>query len=186
MARHELSVEEQLEGVRAALRSRQTPPQLREGLRRREAQLQEQLRKRSVFGSQQRSQTMARTRLFISFDFDHDEDLRNLLAGQAKHPDTPFDIYDRSLKEPLTGDWKEKFRKRLSNIDQMAVICGEYTHLASGVGHEVQIAQEEQKPYFLLHGRSGKNCTKPSTARATDKVYDWTWDNLKVLIAGGR
>ena len=129
---------------------------------------------------------MARTRLFISFDYDHDEDLRNLLAGQAKHPDTPFDIYDRSLKEPLTGDWKEKFRRRLINVDQMAVICGEYTHLANGVAHEVQIAQEEAKPYFLLHGRSGKNCTKPSTARASDKVYNWTWDNLKTLIAGGR
>src|SRR2546425_1051594 len=76
MARHELSLEEQLEGVRAALRSRQTPPQLREGLRRREAQLEDQLRKRSVFsnlfGGQQRSKTMAKTRLFISFDYDHD------------------------------------------------------------------------------------------------------------------
>src|SRR5882762_1368774 len=183
MARHELTLEEQLEGVRKALRSRKTPPQFREGLRRQEARLEEQLRKRSVFGSlfgaQQRSKTMAKTRLFISFDYDHDEDLRNLLAGQAKHDDTPFDIYDRSLKEPLSGDWKEKFRKRLNNVDQMAVICGEYTHLAGGVGHEVQIAQEEGKPYFLLHGRSDKTCTKPSTARPTDKIYTWTWDNLK-------
>lgn len=190
MARHELSLEEQLEGVRNALRSRQTPPQLREGLRRREAQLEEQLRKqsmfRNLFGGQQRSKTMAKTRLFISFDYDHDEDLRNLLAGQAKHPDTPFDISDRSIKEPLSGDWKEKFRRRLSNVDQMAVICGEYTHLASGVAREVQIAQEEGKPYFLLQGRSDKTCTSPTTARTTDKVYNWTWENLKVLIAGGR
>ena len=190
MARHELSLEEQLEGVRAALRSHHTPPQLREGLRRREAQLEEQLRKRSVFsnffGEQQRSKTMAKARLFISFDYDHDEDLRNLLAGQAKHPDTPFDIYDRSLKEPLSGDWREKFRRRLSNVDQMVVICGEYTHLASGVGQEVRIAQEEGKPYFLLHGRSGRSGMKPSTARATDKVYNWTWDKLKALISGQR
>jgi hypothetical protein len=190
MARHEFTLEEQLEGVKKALRSRQTPPQLREGLRRREAQLEEQIKKRSVFGNlfggQQRSKPMARTRLFISFDFDHDEDLRNLLAGQAKHPDTPFDIYDRSIKEPLAGNWKEKVRQRIGNVDQVAVICGEYTHLASGVGHEVQIAQEEGKPYFLLQGRSGKTCTKPSTARSTDKVYNWTWDNLKALIGGGR
>ncbi len=189
MARHELSLEEQLEGVRSALRSRRTPPQLKEGLRRREAQLEQQLRKRSVFGNLfggQRSKTMARARLFISFDYDHDEDLRNLLAGQAKHPDTPFDISDRSIKEPLSGDWKEKFRRRLTNVDQMAVICGEYTHLAGGVGHEVQIAQEEGKPYFLLRGRADKTCTKPSTARPADKIYTWTWDNLKTLIAGGR
>jgi len=190
MARHELSLEEQLEGVRAALRSRQTPPQLREGLRRREAQLEEQLTKRSVFknlfGGQQRSKAMAKTRLFISFDYDHDEDLRNLLAGQAKHPDTPFDISDRSLREPLTGDWKEKFRARLRNVDQMAVICGEYTHLAKGVAAEVQIAQEEGKPYLLLKGRADKACTKPSTARSSEQMYNWTWDNLKALIAGRR
>ena len=34
---------------------------------------------------------MAAKRVFIAFDYDHDEDLRNLLAGQAKHPDTPFE-----------------------------------------------------------------------------------------------
>lgn len=27
-------------------------------------------------------------RAFISFDLDHDEDRRNLLAGQAEHPDS--------------------------------------------------------------------------------------------------
>jgi hypothetical protein len=26
----------------------------------------------------------------------------------------------------------------------------------------------------------------PSTAKATDKIYDWTWNNLKLLIAGKR
>ncbi len=188
--RHKLTLEEQLEGVKAALRSRQTPSQLKDGLRRREAELEAQIRGRSVFGrlfgGQKESKTMAKSRVFISFDYDHDEDLRNLLAGQAKHPDTPFDIIDRSLKEPLSGDWKEKFRRRLTNVDQMAVICGEYTHLANGVGHEVRIAQEAGTPYFLLQGRSGKNCTKPTTALQGDKIYTWTWDNLKALIAGRR
>jgi len=80
---------------------------------------------------------MAMKRAFISFDFDHDEDLRNLLAGQAKHPDSPFEIKDRSLKEPLTGDWKEKVRRRMDNIDVVIVICGEYTHTAAGVAAEL-------------------------------------------------
>jgi hypothetical protein len=35
MARRKLSLEQQLKGVRAAIRSKRTPPQLREGLRRR-------------------------------------------------------------------------------------------------------------------------------------------------------
>jgi hypothetical protein len=129
---------------------------------------------------------MAAKRVFISFDFDHDEDLRNLLVGQAKHDDSPFEIKDRSLKEPLTGDWKEKFRRRLENVDVVAVICGEHCHNAAGVAAELRIAREEGKDYFLLKGRSEKACNKPSSARATDKMYDWTWPNLKALIGGSR
>ena len=71
---------------------------------------------------------MAKKRSFISFDYDHDEDLRILLAGQSLHPDTPFEIKDRSIKEPLTGDWKEKVRRRMDNVDLVIVLCGEYTH----------------------------------------------------------
>lgn len=125
-------------------------------------------------------------RAFIAFDYEHDEDLRNLLVGQSKHPDSPFDIKDRSIKEPLTGDWKEKVRRRMDNVDLVIVICGEYTHTASGVSAELTIAQGAEKPYFLLWGRNGKSCTKPRSARDADKVYEWTWDNLKALINGAR
>ncbi|MGH7581638.1 MAG: TIR domain-containing protein [Gemmatimonadales bacterium] len=125
-------------------------------------------------------------RAFIAFDFDHDEDLRNLLAGQAKHLDSPFEIKDRSLKEPLTGDWKEKVRRRMANVDVVIVLCGEFTYRATGVAAELTIAKEEMKPYFLLWGRNGKTCYKPSSALPSDTIYEWTWDNLKALIGGAR
>ncbi len=79
---------------------------------------------------------MALTATFISFDFDHDEDLRNLLVGQAKNPDTPFWIADSSVKEAMTGDWTTKVRGRVRRADVVAVICGQYTHTASGVAAE--------------------------------------------------
>lgn len=129
---------------------------------------------------------MAKSRVFVSFDFDHDEDLRNLLVGQAKNPETPFELADWSVKERMSGDWQEKVRRRIRQTDQMIVLCGQYTHTATGVGAELRIAQDETVPYFLLHGRSGKSCTKPTTARASDKIYTWTWDNLKKLVGGTR
>ena len=129
---------------------------------------------------------MATNRAFISFDFDNDEDLRNLLAGQAKHPDTPFEIHNWSVKEPMSGDWKEKVRARIRQTDLTIVICSQYTHTASGVATELSITREERNPYFLLWGRSDKTCTKPTTAFESDKIYKWTWDNLKALIAGER
>lgn len=68
----------------------------------------------------------------------------------------------------------------------MIVMCGEHTDTATGVSAELSIAQEEEKPYFLLKGRKDKTCKKPKSAKSSDKVYDWTWDNLKILIRGGR
>ena len=130
---------------------------------------------------------MAAVRVFVSFDYDHDEDLRTLLVGQARNSESPFELADWSVKEPMTGDWKEKVRRRIRQTDQMIALCGEYTHTATGVSAEVRIAQEEGIPYFLLRGRSsGKTCTKPAAARSSDKIYDWTWDNLRKLIDGAR
>jgi hypothetical protein len=129
---------------------------------------------------------MAAKRTFISFDAQHDEDLRILLAGQAKNPDTPFSIVDFSVKEALSGDWKRKVRTRIKGCDVVIVVCGEHTDTASGVNTELQIAREEGIPYFLLWGRSEKTCVKPTAALPTDKIYRWTWDNLKALIAGNR
>lgn len=125
-------------------------------------------------------------KVFISFDFDNDAFLKEALIGQAKHPDTPFEIIDQSLREPLTGDWKTKIRPRIQRSDIIVVMCGERTHTASGVAAEVLIAQELNKPYFLLQGYSAKRCTSPTSAKSTDKMYNWTWENLKSLIGGSR
>jgi len=123
---------------------------------------------------------------FISFDYDHDSDLKTMLAGQAKNPDTPFEIADYSVKEPLTGDWKAKVKERIRLVGVVIVICGEHTDTASGVSVEVEAAQELGKDYFLLWGRSGSTCVKPKAAKSSDKIYKWTWDNLKALIGGSR
>jgi hypothetical protein len=47
-------------------------------------------------------------RVYISFDYDHDDDLKTLLVGQAKLSGSPFEIADWSIKEPVTSNWKEK------------------------------------------------------------------------------
>lgn len=129
---------------------------------------------------------MAMKRVFTSFDFDYDEDLRNLLVGQSRNSDSPFEMADWSLKEPFTGDWKEKIRTRIKKCDLVIVICGEHTDKATGVNEELRITQEESIPYFLLYGHSGKTCVKPKTAKSGDKIYKWTWDNLKALTGGAR
>ncbi len=45
MARRKLTLKEQLRGIKAAIRSPRTPPQLRDGLRRRAEFLEKEIRK---------------------------------------------------------------------------------------------------------------------------------------------
>jgi MTH538 TIR-like domain (DUF1863) len=126
-------------------------------------------------------------RAFVSFDYDNDSSLRDLLIGQSKHPDTNFELHDWSVKEPFAAsNWKQRVREKIRASDLVIVICGTRTHTATGVDTEVKIAQEEGRPYFFLAGYSDKNCTKPLSAKLTDKVYNWTWDNLKKLVRGER
>ena len=129
---------------------------------------------------------MAMKLAFISFDFDHEEELRNALVAQAKNADSPFEIADWSVREPFSRNWKEKVRRRIRQTDLTIVICGEHTHQAKGVAAELTITQEENKPYFLLWGRPRKTCHKPAMACKSDDIYEWNWDNLKKLIAGQR
>jgi hypothetical protein len=129
---------------------------------------------------------MARQKVFVSFDFDNDSDIKMLLVNQSKHEDTPFDIWDSSVKEHMDGDWQAKVRAKIRNVDIVCVLCGEKTHTAKGVSIELQIAKDLGKPYFLLKGYKERACTKPTSATASDTMYTWTWENLKALIHGGR
>lgn len=129
---------------------------------------------------------MAKKRVFISYDYDHDAFLKEAIVGQAKLPDSPFELADWSVKAHIDGDWKSKVVTRIRSVDVVAVICGLNTNTAAGVSAELKIAQLEGKPYFLLAGYKDKNNVRPTAALATDKMYDWTWPNLKLLIAGSR
>ncbi len=125
-------------------------------------------------------------KVFISFDYDYDLELKNVLVGQARNPDSPFTINDMSIKQAIDSNWKYFARQKIRQCDIGIVICGKHTNNASGVAAELSIMQEEGVPYFLLCGRADGNVLKPSNAKNTDGIYKWTWDNLKKLIAGNR
>lgn len=126
-------------------------------------------------------------RAFVAFDYDNDSSLRDLLIGQARHPDTNFEMHDWSVKEPFApSNWKERVRQKIRACDLVIVLCGERTNSATGVDVEVRIAQEERKPHFLLAGYSNRTCVPPLSAKSTDKIYKWTWENLKSLVRSAR
>lgn len=126
------------------------------------------------------------TRAFISFDYDHDYELKRLLVNQSHWLDSPFTIIDWSIKKASSA-WKEEARTRIRRSNLVIVICGHHTDTATGVAEELRIAREEGVPYFLLWGRNDDGaCKKPTTALWSDEIYKWTWENLKKLVGGER
>ena len=131
--------------------------------------------------------TTARQNVFVSFDYDHDARLKDALIGQSRYPKSPFNVRDYSMKEAAPQSrWRAEARRRMGLCSAMVVICGQHTNWAAGVSTEVEIARDLRKPYFLLAGYSDRNCAKPKAARASDKIYSWTWNNLEALLEGRR
>ena len=74
----------------------------------------------------------------------------------------------------MTDEWTERVRGRISDADEVVVICGEHTDESPRMSAELKIAQEQHKPYVLLWGRRDSMCKKPRSARADDGMYSWT------------
>jgi hypothetical protein len=123
-----------------------------------------------------------KARVFISFDYDHDSDLRVMLSGQGKRKDAPFAIADWSIKEESRG-WKADARKRIRLSDVVILICGHHTHQAVGVTTEVAIAREEGIPVYLLKGRKSGWVRKPRGC-FWDTMHVWTHENLRAMTTG--
>ncbi|MCK5589248.1 MAG: TIR domain-containing protein [Candidatus Pacebacteria bacterium] len=128
---------------------------------------------------------MNKKRCFVSFDYDNDQFLKIGLIAQAKNSDSPFEISDWSIKE-ASSDWREKARMRIRSSDIVIVMCGKNTNIANGIAIELEMAREENKPYFLLAGYTDGGNKKPINAKTSDKLYKWTWPILKQLIHGDR
>lgn len=123
---------------------------------------------------------MPKKRVFVSFDFENDKILKEFVIGQAKNPDSPFEVVDCSLKEaqPM-ATWEEKARRAIKGADLVLVMVGQYTHKAPGVLKEIAMARDAGVPIVQIIGyRDGNYTPVPNAGR----LYAWNWDNLKKLM----
>lgn len=125
---------------------------------------------------------MAKTKVFVSFDFDNDQFLRDAIIGQAKNEDSPFEVSDYSLKEEAPEkEWEARARAAISRSDVFVVMLGPKTVDAPGVLKEVAMAQELDKKRFQVIGYS--NGSEDWAVPGGGRTYAWTWENLKKLLA---
>jgi hypothetical protein len=123
-----------------------------------------------------------KSKVFVSYDFDRDKVLKDFIIGQARLPDSPFDVSDHSLKEAAPDrEWEAKARTAISRADKFIVVLGPHTRYASGVIKEVAMAKNLGKPRFQIIGyRNGSRSWAVPDGGVT---YEWNWANLKRLLA---
>lgn len=121
-------------------------------------------------------------RIFISFAVE-DSNLRDLLVGQSKNDNCPFDFVDMSVKEPWDSNWKEKCRTKIKGCDGVIAIITENTKRASGQLWEIKCAKEEKIPCRGVWGHSDEQFTSYLPEEMDGKLtVKWTWDNIKNWI----
>lgn len=124
---------------------------------------------------------MTKTRVFVSFDFDNDKMLKDFIIGQAKLPDSPFQVSDHSLKEAAPQKtWEIKARAAISRADIFVVMLGPKTRRAPGVKKEIAMAKSLGKKRFQIIGYRGG--TRDWAVTDAGVTYIWNWDNLKKLL----
>ena len=121
---------------------------------------------------------MAKTKVFISYDFDHDDQHKHTLIGQSKRQDSPFSVNDRSI-QVATEERQQKARAEIEACDVFVVLLGEHTHQAQGVKREVKMATDIGRRRFQLR----KQGQFPTPIEGVGEVFAWKWKNLKKLLA---
>jgi hypothetical protein len=121
---------------------------------------------------------MAGVKIFVSFEFDKDGDLKNNFYAQAK-TQSSHRLMNSSLNEAYPDkSWQDKARSSIKQCDVLVILVGQDTHNASGVQTEVDIARRLKKPVMQVIPQ-GRPYTGLSGIDATVK---WQWKRINPKI----
>jgi MTH538 TIR-like domain (DUF1863) len=122
---------------------------------------------------------MAVPRAFISFDFDHNEDEKNLFVGQGKHPDTPWEISDWSSKSVLPqSQWEKLIEAKINRCNMVIVLIGKNMAGATGVTKEIKMAKDNNVPIFGVYVDGANSNSNLPYGLAKNRTVPWTWPNV--------
>ena len=126
---------------------------------------------------------MAKVKVFLSFEFDKDNELHHNFYAQAARGDSCHEIEDYSLKEAYKphndSSWLKKAKDLISRSDIVIVVTGQDAHNALGVEKEVTIAHQQCKPIFQIRPQ---NRTSGPVRGAGDEI-PWDWKKIEAKIS---
>jgi hypothetical protein len=119
-------------------------------------------------------------RVFISFAKE-DIRYRDLLVGQGKNHDTPFDFQDMSLQEPFDSKWKTRCREKIKECHAFIALLSKKTWRAEGARWEMSCAAEEGIPTIGIHiYKDNKGAIPPELQ---GRVVSWRRDTIAKFIS---
>jgi len=114
---------------------------------------------------------MAVLNIFVSFEYDKDNDLVNNFFQQAKEL-TSYRVRNKSLRKDYHDEaWKREAREAIRECDVVVVLIGQDTHNARGVIVETDMARSLGKPVIQV---KPQNRTYQGLTRLDDPI-PWKW-----------
>lgn len=126
---------------------------------------------------------MADPRVFVSFDFDNNENEKMLFSGQAKNSRTPFNIQDWSSKSALPQlEWEKLIKEKISKCNLMVVLVGKNMGTATGVAKEIKMAQDHNVPFFGVYVGGAADTSTLPLSLPRNRTIAWGWDSIAAAI----
>ena len=118
---------------------------------------------------------MASLNIFVSFEFDKDNNLKNSFFAQArKH--TRHRVRNCSLDKAYDDQvWKEKAREAIRECDVLFVLVGQDTHNAPGVLVETDLARSLNRPTIQVLSEKARRNRYKGVAHIQDRI-PWKWE----------
>ncbi|HNY25501.1 MAG TPA: TIR domain-containing protein [Alphaproteobacteria bacterium] len=128
-------------------------------------------------------------RVFVSFDYDNDKNMKNVFTAQAKNDKIAFDFADFSCKETLPqSKWEEMIKNKINTCNVLLVLVSTHSVQATGVKKEIKMAVDQNVPVIGIYlpdsnGNywSSKNATLPEGLYSSN-CETWTAENVQSLI----
>lgn len=126
---------------------------------------------------------MSNPRTFISFDFDHDEEEKNLFVGQSKNSKTPFTIQDWSAKSSMPqSEWEKIVKDKINKCNILIVLVGKYMASATGVVKEIKMAKDQDVPFFGVYVGGANSESNLPDGLKRGRTISWNWEAIAKAI----
>ena len=118
---------------------------------------------------------MVRVSIFISFEFEKDNSLKNSFYQQAMDH-TQHRVRNCSLSQEYPDEaWKNRARQAIRECDIVFVLVGQDTHNAPGVLVETDMARSLNKPTIQILSEKARRNNYRGVPHLEDRI-PWKWD----------